>query len=71
MNESNQKPATTPRPEIVKDEHLDYLDVLRASAITNMFGAAPYIAKAFALDLKDARIILSYWMDSYRERHTQ
>lgn len=57
------------KPEIVTDEHLEYLDDLRESGETNMFGAAPYVQREFALDRKDAVSILNYWMKSFSERH--
>lgn len=56
------------RPEIVQDEYLTYLDELRESGATNMFGAAPYLSNAFGLPLRDARLVLSYWMTSFEER---
>jgi hypothetical protein len=58
----------TERPEIVKEEHLEYLDVLRESGITNMFGAGKYVAEEFDLSDKDAKTILVYWMKSFGER---
>ena len=30
-----------------------------------MYGAAPYLADAFSLDIKEAREILSDWMTNY------
>ena len=45
------------RPEIVKDEHLEYLDGLRKSCVTNMFGAAPYLCDEFGVSPSDARKI--------------
>ena len=42
-----------------------YLEDLRKSGITNMYGAAPYLADAFSLDIKEAREILSDWMTNY------
>lgn len=61
---------STEKPEIVTDEYLDYLDSLRESGITNMFGAGPYLTNAFPeLDKDDARKVLSYWMRSFGERH--
>ena len=57
------------RPSIVTDEHLEYLDELRDSGDTNMFGARPYLAVEFGLSKNEAREILSYWMKSYGERH--
>jgi hypothetical protein len=46
-------------------EYFRYLDNLRASGVTNMFGAAPYLADAFDLGKKEARSILSKWMTTY------
>jgi len=57
------------RPEIVEDDHLEYLDVLRESGVTNMYGAGPYLQREFEIDQKDAHAILSYWMKSFSERH--
>lgn len=54
------------RPEFVTDEHLNYLDALRESGVTNMFGAVPYIENNFPdLDKKTAKEILKYWMQSF------
>ena len=48
-------------------EYFDYLINLRDSGITNMFGAAPYLAKQFDLDRNTARDILLAWMESFKE----
>ena len=53
------------RPEIVEDKHLDYLDVVRESGVTNMYGAAPYLEEEFDINTRDARTVLQYWMDSF------
>lgn len=53
------------RPEIVEDEHLEYLDRLRESGITNMFGAGSFIEEEFNLSREDAKEILMYWMESF------
>jgi len=53
------------RPDYVTEEHLDYLDELRNFRITNMFGATPFIQKAFGLKEKEARQILVYWMETF------
>ena len=60
---------TIERPKIVTDEHLEYLDDLRESGVTNMFGAGAYVEAAFGLDRRAARTILAYWMESFGERH--
>ena len=53
------------RPSIVNDEMLVFLDELRESGVTNMFGAGPYVAEAFDLGAADAREVTSYWMESF------
>jgi hypothetical protein len=51
-----------------KAEYFDYLDVLRESGVTNMFGAAPYLQEAFDLTRSEARAILKEWMENYGKR---
>jgi len=53
------------RPEGITDEHLEYLDELRESGDTNMWGAGPYIQKEFGLDREEAKKIHMYWMDTF------
>lgn len=45
----------------VRQEFL-FLNRLRESGTTNMFGASPYIAEEFGLSKTDARTVLSEWM---------
>lgn len=59
------------RPEIVDEEHLVYLDRLRESGVTNMFGAGDYVAGSFDVTKREAATILSYWMESFSDRHPQ
>lgn len=57
-------------PKFCTDEHLEYLDELRDSGETNMFGARPYLLSEFPeLSDKEGSEVLSYWMDSFSERH--
>lgn len=42
-----------------------YLEKLRRSGVTNMFGAAPYLQKAFNLTRDEASKILADWMRNY------
>lgn len=51
------------------EEYFEYLDVLRESGVTNMYGAGPYVAKEFDLDRNEAREIVLAWMRSFDERH--
>ena len=44
-----------------------YLENLRISGVINMYGAAPYLAAAFAINIDEARTILSDWMNRYDE----
>lgn len=59
------------KPTIVTDEHLDYLDNLRESGVTNMFGAGPYIVEEFGVTRDESHKILQYWMDTFSERRDQ
>jgi hypothetical protein len=51
---------------VVKDMHT-FLNDLRDSGVTNMFGAAPYLQKEFGIDQKSAREVLANWMQSFSE----
>lgn len=53
------------KPEIVTEEMMDFLDDLRESGDTNMFGAAPYLQDEFGLERRDAKAVLVYWMESF------
>jgi len=59
------------KPAFATDEHLKYLDDIRESGITNMFAAAPYLQWEFSIPGKEAREVLSYWMESFSERHSE
>ena len=53
------------RPDGVTDEHLEYLDDLRDSGATNMFGAGRYLEEEFCFTSEEAKRVLLYWMSSY------
>lgn len=42
-----------------------YLEKLRRSGTINMYGAAPYLERAFDLSKTEAREILADWMRNY------
>tara|TARA_R110001599_G_C12106052_1_gene647509 strand:- start:622 stop:819 length:198 start_codon:yes stop_codon:yes gene_type:complete len=46
-------------------EYYQYLELLRQSGITNMFGAAPHLGTAFGLNPREARKVLGSWMENY------
>ena len=47
--------------------YFDYLNMLRDSGLTNMFGAAPYLQNEFNLDKRKAREVLANYMKSFNE----
>lgn len=53
------------RPDYVTDEHLEFLDELRESGVTNMKGARPYLIREFPENRKVGALILTYWMESF------
>jgi len=58
------------RPGFVTEEHLEYLDDLRESGVTNMYGATPFIERRYPeLTEKEATEILLYWMKTFSYRH--
>jgi len=40
----------------------EFLNRLRESGATNMFGAAPYLESVFDLDRREAKQVLQQWM---------
>lgn len=46
-------------------EYYQYLEVLRESGVTNMFGASTYLVEDFGLKSREARKILGSWMENY------
>ena len=60
---TNAAAATTDKPPA---EQLEFLDDLRESGITNLFGAAPFLRDEFPdLSIQEARQVLSYWMKNF------
>lgn len=47
-------------------EYFDFLDELRESGVTNMFGATPYIKKEFGLSRDGAEAVLKSWMRTFK-----
>jgi len=47
-------------------EQKQFLDELRESGSTNMFGAGIYLQNEFGLDRRESRAVLSEWMNSYK-----
>lgn len=60
--------------DVNNPEYLGYLDALRESGVTNMFGARPYLMREFP-ELagergKLAGKVLSNWIQTFGQRHT-
>ncbi len=51
-------------------EYFEYLDDLRESGVTNMFGAGAFLQENFGIDRREAGAVLSMWMKTFSERHT-
>jgi len=45
--------------------YFDYLDGLRESGVTNMFGAATFLEGTFNLTRKEAREVLTGWTGTF------
>ena len=48
-----------------------FLDELRKSGVTNMYGAGQYLVDEFYIDDKKARDVLANWMKTFVERHKE
>lgn len=48
-----------------EQKYFDFLEDLRQSGDTNMFGASSYLSVAFGLSCEDARKILTAWMKAH------
>lgn len=54
--------------ELTRDEiaeGFEYLDVLRTTGVTNMFGAGEYLQGAFGWDKGTSRKVLQLWMKTF------
>jgi len=45
-----------------------FLDVVRSTGVTNMYGAGPYIEKHFKVHRYEAKKYLIEWMRTFAER---
>lgn len=52
-----------------KEQVFEFLDNLRKSGETNMFGATPFIQREFGLPAEKAKPLLVEWMKTFDERH--
>lgn len=52
-----------------QNEVNEFLDELRESGVTNMFGATPFIVDEFDVTNAEARKYLVTWMETFHIRH--
>jgi len=58
--------ADISKPECLIPEHLTFLNDLRESGVTDMYGAAPYLREVFEdLSKEQARAVVVYWMKTF------
>jgi len=70
IKRGNKMSDKTKKPESLIDDHLIFLDELRESGVTNMYGSAPYLRDEFPdLSKKESYEIVAYWMQTFSERH--
>jgi hypothetical protein len=55
----------------MNEQYFEFLDELRESGATNMWGATPYLQEAFGLDRLKAKDILLEWMDTFDQRQKE
>jgi len=48
-------------------EVFNFLNELRISGVTNMYGASPYIEDIFSINESEARKLLILWMENFNE----
>lgn len=49
----------------IKQEYLTYLDKLRESGVTNMWGSGGYVRSEFGFTKEFADYVVQYWMDNF------
>lgn len=60
-----EKVESMKRPEFLTDKHIEFLDSLRESGVTNMFFAGSWLRKSFDLSKEQAGEVLAYWMENF------
>ena len=54
-----------------KQQYFNFLDILRETGITNMFGAPMYLVDEFGLSKYEARDITKEWMEQFARQESQ
>lgn len=58
---------TTRKTTEQEKEVMEFLNLLRNTGKTNMFGATPYIMQEFDIPKQEANKLLVLWMDNFNE----
>jgi len=61
---------TEARKTLSEKDVFAFLDKMRESGVTNMFGASPYIREEFPVTRYEANRLLAKWMETYSERNS-
>jgi len=51
------------------NKFFEFLDNLRDSGVTNMFGASEYLESQYGLGHKESLVVLALWMKTFEQRH--
>lgn len=60
---------TIKRPDNIEEEHLEFLDELRESGKTNMYGAGTYLQDVYCMTRSESHAVLKYWMKTFGDEH--
>ena len=66
-NQLNKNKMAERQSTIEEQEVFEYLNDLRESGATNMFGAPPYVEREFSISKSESRKIVSLWMNNFSE----
>lgn len=55
--------------ESTLEEKFEFLDAVRDSGITNMYGASPFLEARFGISATEAKQVLVEWMRTFSQRH--
>ncbi len=64
VRSTDQKKSPLPSLKMLT-EHFEFLDKLRKSGATNMFGAGPWLERAFGMRERAGSPIVSAWMKTF------
>ena len=51
----------------INNDHKLFLDVLRESGVTNMYGAGSYLRDEFGITIGESRNVLGQWMRGFKK----